>query len=59
MRDGGVCVLCGDDPIDVAHIVTQETGDVGQVNEIGFTFYGVTILTLVRRFHLSVAYPHR
>jgi hypothetical protein len=31
MRDGGLCVLCGDDPIDVAHIVARKAGDIGQV----------------------------
>lgn len=31
IRDGGVCVLCGEDPVDVAHIVARKAGDTGQV----------------------------
>ena len=32
LRDGGLCVLCGDDPVDVAHIVARKSGDVSQVS---------------------------
>lgn len=38
LRDGGVCVLCGDDPTDVVHIVARKAGDVGQVSETGSAF---------------------
>jgi len=31
IRDGGLCVLCGEDPVDVAHIVARKAGDTGQV----------------------------
>jgi len=31
-RDGGLCVLCGMDPIDVAHIVARKSGDPGRVS---------------------------
>ena len=24
LRDGGLCVLCGEDPVDVAHIVARK-----------------------------------
>lgn len=34
-RDGGVSVLCGMDPVDVAHIVTRKTGDQGRVSDPG------------------------
>ncbi|KAM6503830.1 hypothetical protein JOM56_000773 [Amanita muscaria] len=33
-RDGGVCILCGMDPIDVAHIVARKSGDQGRVDWI-------------------------
>lgn len=32
-RDGGVCILCGMDPVDVAHIVARKSGDQGRVSE--------------------------
>ena len=28
IRDGGLCVLCGDDLVDVVHIVARK-GDIG------------------------------
>lgn len=31
-RDGGLCVLCGMDPVDVAHIIARKAGDQGQVS---------------------------
>jgi hypothetical protein len=30
-RDGGLCVLCGMDPVDIAHIVAGKSGDHRQV----------------------------
>jgi hypothetical protein len=37
LRDGGVCVLCGCDTIDVAHITAQKASDFDQVvSETGF-----------------------
>lgn len=33
-RDGGVCILCGMDPVDVAHIVARKSGDQGRVDWI-------------------------
>ena len=33
--DGGLCVLCGMDPIDVSHIIAQKSGNQGQVSETG------------------------
>ena len=38
LRDGGLCVLCGEDPVDVAHIVAQKAGDPGQVSGPRFCF---------------------
>jgi hypothetical protein len=32
-RDGGLCILCGIDLVDVAHIVARKAGDSGQVSE--------------------------
>lgn len=32
-RDGGLCVLCGMDPTDVAHIVARKAGDQNRVSE--------------------------
>jgi hypothetical protein len=34
-RDGGLCVLCGMDPVDVAHIVARKSGDHHRVSEAG------------------------
>ena len=34
-RDGGLCVLCGMDPVDVGHDVTRKSGDQGRVSETG------------------------
>ena len=34
-RDGGLCVLCGMDPVDVGHVVARKSGDQGQVSETG------------------------
>ena len=31
-RDGGLCVLCGMDPTNVAHIISQKSGGDGQVS---------------------------
>jgi hypothetical protein len=34
-RDGGLCVLCGMDPVDVAHVVARESGNQRLVSETG------------------------
>lgn len=34
-RDGGLCVLCGMDLVDVGQIIAGESGDQGQVSETG------------------------
>ena len=34
-RDGGLCVLCGMDPVDVAHIVARKSGDHRRVSDTG------------------------
>jgi hypothetical protein len=34
-RDGGLCVLCGTDPVDVGHVVARKFGDQGRVSETG------------------------
>ena len=31
-RDGGLCILCGMDPVDVAHIVDGDCHQVGLVD---------------------------
>ncbi len=31
IRDGGLCVLCGDDPVDVVHIVARKASGIDQV----------------------------
>ena len=58
VRDGGLCVLCGDDPIDVAHIVARKSGDIGQVSR-NFLFVGDYMCILVYRSHSFIVYPHR
>jgi len=35
-RDGGLCVLCGMDPVDVAHIVARNSAAHRQVSETGW-----------------------
>ena len=32
-RDGGLCVLCGMDPVDVGHIIARNSGDQDKVSE--------------------------
>ena len=34
-HDGGLCVLCGMDPVDVGHFIAGKSGDQGQVSETG------------------------
>jgi hypothetical protein len=31
--DGGLCILCGMDPVDVVHIVSRKSGDHRRVSE--------------------------
>ena len=35
-RDGGMCVLCGMDPVDVVHIVARNSAAHRQVSETGW-----------------------
>ena len=32
-RDGGLCVLCGVGPVDIAHIVARKSGDPAHVRK--------------------------
>ncbi len=32
-RDGGLCILCGMDPVNVAHIVAPRSGDQSRVSK--------------------------
>jgi hypothetical protein len=38
-RDGGLCVLRGMDPVDVAHIVARKSGEHSEVSETGWLIF--------------------
>jgi hypothetical protein len=58
-RDGGLCVLCGMDPVGVAHIVARNSGDHGRVSETDLLLQMVELHTQIGRLIGFARWHHR